>query len=144
MPRDPRDHRVSGVAMILPSVTIGDDAIIGASSVVTRDVPPAASLLAIRRACVVMHSLSPLRMMGDDAVRQDAATLAAAFAELPQVVAVALGGSRALGQRVQEPCPKILFPQTTPLWERPEVTGMGHAFPPFTRSQNQFLQSAFP
>jgi len=99
--------------MILPSVTIGDDAIIGASSVVTRDVPPAASLLATRRACVVMHSLSPLRMMGDDAVRQGAATLAAAFAELPQVVAVALGGSRALGQRVQEPCLKIPFPQTT-------------------------------
>ena len=36
-------------------------------------------------------------MVGDDTVRQGTATLAAAFAELPQVIAVALGGSRATG-----------------------------------------------
>jgi hypothetical protein len=37
------------------------------------------------------------RMVGDDAVRQGTAALAAAFADIPQVVAVALGGSRATG-----------------------------------------------
>ena len=55
-PRDPEDRRanlesgrpvriganvwIGGGAIILPGVTIGDDAIIGAGSVVTRDVPP--------------------------------------------------------------------------------------------------------
>lgn len=36
---------IGGGAIILPGVTIGDDAIIGAGSVVTRDVPPARTAL---------------------------------------------------------------------------------------------------
>lgn len=35
-----RNVWVGGAAVILPGVTIGDDAVIGAASVVTRDVPP--------------------------------------------------------------------------------------------------------
>ncbi len=58
-PRDPAERRqmlefgrpitiganvwIGGGALILPGVTIGDDAIIGAGSVVTRDVPPGAT-----------------------------------------------------------------------------------------------------
>jgi maltose O-acetyltransferase len=57
-PRDPAQRRrrlefgrtvriganvwIGGAALILPGVTIGDDAIIGAGAVVTRDVPPGA------------------------------------------------------------------------------------------------------
>ena len=36
---------VGGGAIILPGVTIGDDAIIGAGSVVTRDVPKGATVV---------------------------------------------------------------------------------------------------
>ncbi|HUZ93396.1 MAG TPA: sugar O-acetyltransferase [Edaphobacter sp.] len=36
---------IGGGAIILPGVTIGDDAIIGAGSVVTRDVPPGATVV---------------------------------------------------------------------------------------------------
>lgn len=36
---------IGGGAIILPGVTIGDDAIIGAGSVVTRDVPPGATVM---------------------------------------------------------------------------------------------------
>ncbi len=35
---------IGGGAMILPGVTVGDDALIGAGSVVTRDVPPGATV----------------------------------------------------------------------------------------------------
>ncbi len=35
---------IGGAAIILPGVTIGDDAIVGAGSVVTRDVPPGATV----------------------------------------------------------------------------------------------------
>jgi maltose O-acetyltransferase len=60
-PRDPEQRRaglefgrpvsigsnvwIGGGAIILPGVTIGDDAIVGAGSVVTRDVPPAATVV---------------------------------------------------------------------------------------------------
>lgn len=59
-PRDPLERRaglelgrpvgigcnvwIGGGAIILPGVTIGDDAVIGAGSVVTRDVPPGATV----------------------------------------------------------------------------------------------------
>lgn len=59
-PRDPAQRRaglefgrpvrigsnvwIGGGALILPGVTVGDDAIVGAGSVVTRDVPPAATV----------------------------------------------------------------------------------------------------
>lgn len=36
---------VGGAAIILPGVTVGDDAIVGAGAVVTRDVPPGATVL---------------------------------------------------------------------------------------------------
>ena len=36
---------IGGASIILPGVTIGDDAIVGAGSVVTRDVPPRATVL---------------------------------------------------------------------------------------------------
>jgi maltose O-acetyltransferase len=36
---------IGGGAIILPGVTIGDDAIIGAGSVVTRDVPAGATVM---------------------------------------------------------------------------------------------------
>lgn len=36
---------IGGAAIILPGVTVGDDAIIGAGSVVTRDVPPGATVV---------------------------------------------------------------------------------------------------
>ena len=36
---------IGGGAIILPGVTIGDDAIVGAGSVVTRDVPPGATVV---------------------------------------------------------------------------------------------------
>lgn len=36
---------IGGGAIILPGVTVGDDAIIGAGSVVTRDVPPGATVM---------------------------------------------------------------------------------------------------
>jgi maltose O-acetyltransferase len=36
---------IGGGAMILPGITIGDDAVIGAESVVTRDVPPGATVV---------------------------------------------------------------------------------------------------
>lgn len=60
-PRDPAQRRqmlefgrpvviganvwIGGGAIILPGVTVGDDAIIGAGSVVTRDVPPGATVV---------------------------------------------------------------------------------------------------
>lgn len=40
-----RNVWVGGGAVILPGVTIGDDAVIGAASVVTRDVPPGATVV---------------------------------------------------------------------------------------------------
>lgn len=40
-----RNVWIGGGALILPGVTIGDDAIIGAGSVVTRDVPPGATAM---------------------------------------------------------------------------------------------------
>ncbi|WP_308199037.1 DapH/DapD/GlmU-related protein [Chitinophaga sedimenti] len=36
---------IGGGALILPGVTVGDDAIIGAGSVVTKDVPPGATVV---------------------------------------------------------------------------------------------------
>jgi maltose O-acetyltransferase len=39
-----RNVWIGGAAIILPGVSIGDDAIIGAGSVVTRDVPPGATV----------------------------------------------------------------------------------------------------
>lgn len=39
-----RNVWIGGGALILPGVTVGDDAIIGAGSVVTRDVPPGATV----------------------------------------------------------------------------------------------------
>lgn len=60
-PRDPEERRsgkefgrpvhigrnvwIGGGAIILPGITIGDDAVIGAGAVVTRDVPPGATAL---------------------------------------------------------------------------------------------------
>ena len=38
-----RNVRIGGGALILPGVTVGDDAVIGAGSVVTRDVPQGAT-----------------------------------------------------------------------------------------------------
>ncbi len=43
-PRDPGLRRAGG-ALILPGVTVGDDAIIGAGSVVNRDVPAGATVV---------------------------------------------------------------------------------------------------
>ncbi|WP_276330227.1 sugar O-acetyltransferase [Rhodoplanes elegans] len=59
-PRDPETRRaglelgrpvvigknvwIGGAAVILPGVTVGDDAVIGAGSIVTRDVPPGATV----------------------------------------------------------------------------------------------------
>lgn len=40
-----RNVWIGGGAIILPGVTIGDDAIVGAGSVVTRDVPPGATVV---------------------------------------------------------------------------------------------------
>jgi maltose O-acetyltransferase len=40
-----RNVWIGGGAIILPGVTIGDDAIVGAGSVVTRDVPPGATVI---------------------------------------------------------------------------------------------------
>jgi len=40
-----RDVWIGGGAMVLPGVSIGDGAIIGAGSVVTRDVPPSATVV---------------------------------------------------------------------------------------------------
>ncbi|MDB5877273.1 MAG: maltose acetyltransferase [Variovorax sp.] len=40
-----RNVWIGGGAIILPGVTIGDDAVIGAGSVVTRDVPPGATVV---------------------------------------------------------------------------------------------------
>lgn len=40
-----RNVWIGGGAIILPGVTIGDDAVIGAASVVTRDVPPGATVV---------------------------------------------------------------------------------------------------
>ena len=39
-----RNSWIGGGAIILPGVTIGDDAVVGAGSVVTRDVPPGATV----------------------------------------------------------------------------------------------------
>ena len=46
-----RNVWIGGGAIILPGITIGDDAIIGAGSVVTRDVPAGADLRRQPRAC---------------------------------------------------------------------------------------------
>jgi maltose O-acetyltransferase len=40
-----RNVWIGGGALILPGVTIGDDALVGAGSVVTRDVPPGATVV---------------------------------------------------------------------------------------------------
>ena len=40
-----RNVWIGGGALVLPGVTIGDDAIVGAGSVVARDVPPAATVI---------------------------------------------------------------------------------------------------
>ncbi|HEY8564399.1 MAG TPA: sugar O-acetyltransferase [Beijerinckiaceae bacterium] len=40
-----RNVWIGGGALVLPGVTIGDDAIVGAGSVVTRDVPPGATVV---------------------------------------------------------------------------------------------------
>jgi len=40
-----RNVWIGGGAIILPGVTVGDDAVIGAGSVVTRDVPPGATVV---------------------------------------------------------------------------------------------------
>lgn len=40
-----RNVWIGGGAVILPGVTVGDDAVIGAASVVTRDVPPGATVV---------------------------------------------------------------------------------------------------
>src|SRR5689334_1516722 len=40
-----RNVWIGGGAIILPGITVGDDAIIGAGSVVTRDVPPSATVV---------------------------------------------------------------------------------------------------
>ncbi len=50
------DVWVGGGAIICPGVTIGDRAIIGAGSVVTRDVPPA--VVAVGNPCRVVRSLA--------------------------------------------------------------------------------------
>jgi maltose O-acetyltransferase len=39
-----RDVWIGGGAIILPGVTVGDEAVIGAGSVVTRDVAPGATV----------------------------------------------------------------------------------------------------
>jgi len=39
-PRICRKARIGGGTLILPGVTIGEDSLVGAGSVVTRDVPP--------------------------------------------------------------------------------------------------------
>lgn len=49
---------IGGAAIILPGVTIGDEAVIGAGSVVTRDVPPGA-LVAGNPALVLRHLTPP-------------------------------------------------------------------------------------
>ena len=46
---------IGGAALVLPGVTIGDDAIIGAGSVVTRDVP--SGVLAVGNPCRVVREL---------------------------------------------------------------------------------------
>lgn len=40
-----RNVWIGGMAILLPGVTVGDDAIIGAGTVVTRDVPPGATVV---------------------------------------------------------------------------------------------------
>jgi len=46
---------IGGGAIILPGVTVGDDAIIGAGSVVTRDVPE--GVLAVGNPCRVVRAI---------------------------------------------------------------------------------------
>ncbi|RZJ41765.1 MAG: sugar O-acetyltransferase, partial [Brevundimonas sp.] len=40
-----RNVWIGGGAIILPGVTLGDDCVVGAGSVVTRDVPPGATVM---------------------------------------------------------------------------------------------------
>jgi maltose O-acetyltransferase len=51
------DCWIGGGAIILPGVTVGDRSVIGAGSVVTRDVPPA--VMAAGNPCRVLRSLEP-------------------------------------------------------------------------------------
>ncbi len=59
-----RNVWIGGGAIILPGITIGDDAIIGAGSVVTRDVPPSATVLGNPARVYSMSSqVSPTRSL---------------------------------------------------------------------------------
>ena len=50
-----RDVWIGGGAIILPGVTIGDRAVIGAGSVVTKDIPP--NTVAVGNPCRVVREL---------------------------------------------------------------------------------------
>jgi galactoside O-acetyltransferase len=47
---------IGGMVMILPGVTIGDDSVIGAGSVVTKDIP--AGVVAVGNPCRVLREIN--------------------------------------------------------------------------------------
>ena len=49
---------IGGGTIVLPGVTIGDDTVVGAGSVVTRDLPP--GVVAVGNPCRVVRSLAPV------------------------------------------------------------------------------------
>ena len=51
---------IGGGTIVLPGVTIGDDTVVGAGSVVTRDLPP--GVLAVGNPCRVVRNLVPDRL----------------------------------------------------------------------------------